>query len=230
MPRLQLSTLALLSLTAIPATAAGGPARDLTPYLIADRATEVALARTAAPHEISDAAAVLVLTATGYVEAAAGTNEFTCLVVRSFEGGFDDVASWWNPKIRAPHCLNAPAAKTILAEMKLRASLVTSGVSEAQIAERVKQAYAQHEIEPPASGAMAYMLSHDQYLGEKDPHWMPHVMFYFGGFRKGAEWGAGGSAQPVVDGGTDPVTGVNVVFIPVARYSDGTPSTGHPGH
>src|SRR5471030_1444388 len=54
---------------------------DLTPYLIADRAAEVALARTAAPPDISEKATVLALTPKGYVEAARGTNGFTCVVM-----------------------------------------------------------------------------------------------------------------------------------------------------
>ncbi|MGZ3506756.1 MAG: hypothetical protein ACXVAW_19740 [Vulcanimicrobiaceae bacterium] len=60
-------------------------APDITPYLIADRAAEVALARTAAPSAISENATVLVLTPKGYTEAARGTNGFTCLVMRSLE-------------------------------------------------------------------------------------------------------------------------------------------------
>jgi len=52
-------------------------APDITPYLIADRAAEVALARTAAPSAISENATVLVLTPKGYTEAAHGSNGFT---------------------------------------------------------------------------------------------------------------------------------------------------------
>jgi hypothetical protein len=58
-------------------------APDITPYLIADPATEIALARTAAPSAISENATVLVLTPKGYTEAAHGTNGFTCIVMRS---------------------------------------------------------------------------------------------------------------------------------------------------
>src|SRR5882762_5600459 len=49
-------------------------APDITPYLIADRTAEVALARTAAPSAISENATVLVLTPKGYTEAARGSN------------------------------------------------------------------------------------------------------------------------------------------------------------
>src|SRR5689334_21997019 len=80
--------------TSAPATAPRP--RDLAPYFMADRAAEIALARTAAPRAVSDSATVLVLTRTGYVEAAHGGNGFTCLVVRSFSGSVNDPA-FWNP-------------------------------------------------------------------------------------------------------------------------------------
>jgi hypothetical protein len=69
-------------------------APDITPYLIANRAAEVALARTAAPSAISQNATVLVLTPKGYTEAEHGTNGFTCLVMRSFAAAPDDPAFW----------------------------------------------------------------------------------------------------------------------------------------
>jgi hypothetical protein len=71
-------------------------APDVTPYLIADRAAEIALARTAAPADVSGEATVLVLTPKGYIEAARGTNGFTCLVMRSFAAAPGD-PQFWNP-------------------------------------------------------------------------------------------------------------------------------------
>ena len=87
--------------------------RDIKPYLTADRAAEVALARTAAPSVISSKATILALTPTGYVEAAHGTNGFTCAVLKSFAGAPDD-PQFWNPRTTAPVCFNPPAARTIL--------------------------------------------------------------------------------------------------------------------
>jgi hypothetical protein len=52
-------------------------------YLIADRDSEVALARTAAPPAISNDATVLVLTRQGYQTAAPGKSGFVCFVDRS---------------------------------------------------------------------------------------------------------------------------------------------------
>ena len=88
-------------------------ARDITPYLTADRAAEITLARTAAPTNVSGKATILVLTPKGYTEAVRGTNGFTCIVMRSFAAAPGD-PGFWNPQVSAPHCFNPPAARTVL--------------------------------------------------------------------------------------------------------------------
>jgi hypothetical protein len=198
--------------------------RDLSPYLIADRAAEVALARSAAPKHVTDSASVLVLTRTGYVEAARGTNGFTCLVLRSFLGGLED-PGYWSPKVRAPACFNPPASRTVLQESLKRAEWVMAGESQKEIAARTDRAYASRQFPLPAAGAMAYMLSHDQYLGDADPHWMPHVMFYYDRSLPAAAWGAGDMSAPIIDAsfGT-PHSPVQTLFIPVRQWSNGTPA------
>src|SRR6202047_2067997 len=77
-------------------------------YLITDRDTEIALARSAAPEAISRDADVLVLGRHGYETAIKGKNGFVCFVQRSWAAGPDD-PEFWNPKLRAPICINAPA-------------------------------------------------------------------------------------------------------------------------
>ena len=224
-----LAALALLgatSLAAQPTTAQR--IGDLTPYLIADRGAEVALARSAAPRDVSDSATVLVLTREGFVEAARGANGFTCLVARSFTGALDD-AAYWNPRVRAPHCFNPPAVRTVLPEMLKRTEWVVGGVGRGEIAERTRRAYDSGEFPMPASGAMAYMLSPGQHLLDSDPHWMPHLMFYYDRSLPAAAWGAGGVTAPVIDGSAgDPKAPVLVLYIPVRQWSDGTAAPG--GH
>src|SRR5262249_15253121 len=187
---------------------------DLAAYLI-DRGAEVALARTAAPRNVSDPARVLVLTRDGYVEAAPGTNGFTCLVVRSFDVPVTD-PRFWNPRIRAPHCFNPAGARTVLPQMLKRAEWVMSGVSPTEIGERTRRAYAAREFPMPAGGAMAYMMSPQQYLQDGDPHyWMPHLMFYFDRSMSAADWGAGGEAAAVIDGSADdPSSPVLTLLVP----------------
>src|SRR2546427_5384200 len=126
MPTRMLKLAALASLAAQPIRAEQAP--DFAPYPMADVAAEVARARTAAPRHGSDAATVLVLTRNGFVEAARGTNGFTCLVLRSFAGNIGD-PDFWNPRVRAPHCFNPPAVRTMLPAALKRAEWVLGGVS-----------------------------------------------------------------------------------------------------
>ena len=85
----------------------------LDQYLISDENAEIALARSAAPASISNAAEVMVLRRDGYATAVKGSNGFVCIVERSWANTTDD-PQFWNPKVRAPHCFNAPAARTFL--------------------------------------------------------------------------------------------------------------------
>jgi hypothetical protein len=82
-------------------------------YLMEDRNSEVALARSAAPESISRDAEVMVLGRHGYETAIKGTNGFVCIVERSWTAPIDN-PDFWNPKLRAPICLNAAAAQSYL--------------------------------------------------------------------------------------------------------------------
>ena len=221
--RATLASIATLVLL-VAAPLAAQQSHDLAPYLIADRAAEVALARSAAPQRVTDSARVLVLTRTGYVEATRGSNGFTCLVLRSFLGGPED-PGYWSPKVRAPACFNPPASRTVLQESLKRAEWVMAGVSQKEIAARTDRAYASRQFPLPAAGAMAYMLSHEQYLGDTDPHWMPHVMFYYDRTLPAAAWGAGDMSAPIIDASVGtPHSPVQTLFIPVRQWSNGTPA------
>jgi hypothetical protein len=225
MPRCRVTLTSIVTLASLIAgPMAAQQSHDLSPYLIADQAAEVALARSAAPKHVTDSAKVLVLTRTGYVEAARGRNGFTCLVMRSFLGGIDD-PGYWSPKVRAPACFNPPASRTVLLETLKRAEWVMAGVSQKEIAARTDRAYASKQFPLPATGAMAYMLSPEQYLADQNPHWMPHVMFYYDRSLPAAAWGAGGMNAPIIDAsfGT-PHSPVQTLFIPVRQWSNGTPA------
>jgi hypothetical protein len=77
----------------------------------------------------------------------------------------------------------------------------------------------------PATGAMAYMLAHEQHLADADPHWMPHLMFYYDATVAPSIFGAGGMSAPVINGSAgDPHSPVLTLFIPVPQWSDGTPA------
>jgi hypothetical protein len=191
-------------------------------YLIADRNAEIALARSAAPAEISSDAEVFVLGGHGYETAVAGKNGFICLVERGWNSPFDST-DFWNPKLRGPDCYNPPAVRSILPLILKRAEWALAGASKDQMQARVKALAEKKELPPLEPGALCYMMSKDAYLTDSDGHNMSHLMFYL---PKGTEWGAGLHGSPVQHGQLDipgtpqPVT---EFLIPVLRWSDGSP-------
>jgi hypothetical protein len=192
--------------------------------LIADRPTEIALARTAAPPNVSGNATIMVLAPKGYVEAARGTNGFTCIVMRSFAAAPDD-PNFWNPHVIAPHCFNPPAARTVLPAQLAQIDWALAGATPAELKARIKDAYAGKRFPMPAAGAMAYMLSPKQHLSDTDPHWMPHLMFYYDRALTATTFGAGGGSAPIIDATAgDPNGPMQVIYIPIRTWSDGTPA------
>lgn len=206
-------------LALFPALVAAQNPIDLSKYLD-ERSAEVAMARSAAPARISDSATVLYLTRGGYVEAAKGTNGFTCLVVREYEASLTDIKSWQQVQNRAPHCMNPAASRTILQEMRYRAELVLAGNSIDTVRARVTAAFASGRLKPAEPGAMAYMMSKHQKLANTPSEWVPHVMFYYPpGFDP--QVGYGGWTDPVIQTGFDPIMG-SLVLVPVPAWSDGS--------
>jgi len=220
-------TLTLAAFALLPTLSARAQqGRDITPYLITDRAAEIALARTAAPRNVSDSATVLVMTRTGFVEAAKGTNGFTCAVFRSFSAATED-PNFLNTHVRAPHCFNPAAARTVLPAMVKRAEWFLAGATPNELNTRTDRAYATHEFQVPAVGAMAYMLSKKQVLADTNEHWMPHLMFYYDRSMPASAWGAGDGKSPIIDATGAAPSPLMVLLIPVPQWSDGTPAALH---
>ena len=144
----------------------------LEQYLISDKQSEIALARSAAPSSISDGAEVMVLGREGYKTAVKGTNSFLCIVERSWAQGTDD-AEFWNPKMRAPHCFNAQAARSFASIYLMKTRLVLAGKSQAEIAQAIATALDKNDLPALQPGAMAYMMSKQQYLNDRDESWHP---------------------------------------------------------
>ena len=202
-------------------------------YLIADRDAEIALARSAAPAAISNDATVLVLTRKGYQTAVEGKNGFVCFVDRAWSGPFND-PEFWNSKKRGPTCMNAPAARSALPVINRVTELALEGLSKDAILARMKESIAKKEFSPPEIGAMSYMMSKSQYLGDVGPHWHPHLMFYMPGEMDGSVWGANLPAGSAVFGGGSDMPGGGrmpwtLFFVPVPKWSDGTPAEAHHG-
>jgi hypothetical protein len=188
-------------------------------YRVASVAEEVALARSAANASVSHDAEVMVLGSRGYETAAKGTNGFVCLVERSWATNFDD-PQFWNPKLRAPHCFNAAAARSVMPAYLKRTELVLSGLPKDQVEARMKEAVATKVIGVPEEGAMCYMMSKQGYLNDSVGHWHPHVMFFLP-TTEAAKWGANLDGSPVyaAQGAPEPVT---TFMVPVMTWSDGT--------
>lgn len=193
----------------------------LEQYLMSADA-EIALARSAAPAAVSAGATVLTLDPHGYQTAVNGSNGFTCLVERSWTAPFDN-PEFWNPKIRAPVCYNPAASRSIIPYVLRRTQLALDGRSQAQMLEEVRAAVARKELAEPEPGAMSYMMSRDQYLGDTAGHWHSHLMFHVPK-ATAASWGANLPGSPVVIDAAHPEVPEpqTIFFVPVGRWSDGT--------
>jgi hypothetical protein len=188
-------------------------------YRMADRNAEIALARSAGPDSIAQDAEILVLGGHGYETAAKGKNGFVCLVERSWTAPSND-PNFWNPKLRGPICLNAAAARSYLPLTVKKTEVVLAGGSKAQMFESIKAGLDKKELPTPEAGAMAYMLSKEQYLGDSGQHWHPHLMFFIP-LTDPATWGANLTDSPVF-GLDDPEDRLTIFFVPVGKWSDGT--------
>jgi hypothetical protein len=211
-----------LMATVVALTVVPGRAQDAKPsypamasidqYLIADRNAEIALARSAAPEDISRNATVLVLGRKGYETAVEGTNHFVCIVERSWMSPFDS-PEFWNPRMRGPICYNPPAVRSVLPYTINRTNLVLAGLSKQQMEESIKGAVA----------AMSYMMAKDGYLGDAVGHWHPHLMFHVPK-TDNATWGANVVCSPVVENDefVDVPEPETIFMVPVGHWSDGT--------
>ena len=198
---------------------------SLSQYLISDKDSEIALARSAAPASISDGAEVMVLGRDGYTTAVKGTNGFLCIVERSWGAATDD-PNFWNPNVRAPHCFNPSAAKTFLPIFLLKTKLVLAGKSKTEIVAATASALDKKELPALEPGAMCYMLSKQQYLTDGGhTNWHPHLMFFVSG-DAAKSWGADLPGSPVM-AANDPEERVTIFLVWVGNWSDGTPADMH---
>jgi hypothetical protein len=204
------------------------PTQDIkTPYAsmapldqyLMERNAEIALARSAAPESISKDAAVMVLGRHSYETAVEGKNGFVCIVERSWTSPIDD-PGFWNPKGRAPICLNAAAARSYLPRTIKKTDLILAGRTKAQMIETIEAALDKRELPVIEPGAMCYMLSKQGYLSDRDGHWHPHLMF-FASQADPAAWGANLSGSPIF-AFNDTWQHLTTFLVPVRVWSDGT--------
>ena len=223
--------LASVSLAACDSAYGQTPASDPYPTMapisqyLMPRDAEIEMARSAGPASISANAEVLVMTKTGYVVAAKGSNGWVCVVGRMWTAGLDD-PEFWNPKGRGPACLNPPAVQSVLPFYIARTEWALAGDTRDEIAKKSQAGYADHRFSDPTPGSFAFMLSKEGYLndGVAGP-WRPHIM-PFVGYDQLSTWAAGFKGSPILSPATstfrpyDPVT----LVILAPYWSDGSPA------
>jgi hypothetical protein len=111
-----------------------------------------------------------------------GKNGFVCFVERSWANHIDG-DDFWNPRMRAPNCYNAPAVRTVLPPYLARTEWVLAGASKPDLVPRTKAAIANKEFVAPEPGSLSYMMSVQGHLNDADGHWHPHVSSSYPGQR-----------------------------------------------
>ena len=209
--------LLLVSMQVAPVRGQSAKYPPLSEYMMTPEA-EMALARSAAPENVSAHATVKILTASGFKVAAQGDNGSVCIVMRGFSAPTYTPAQFreivYDPTIRAPICFTAPAARIVMPYYELRTKLAMEGKGPDQIAESVQAAYVKGDLPRRDGVSFAYMWSADQNLGPGIGHWHPHMMifcpYYENSMVGGNEFG---SLLPQVS--DDAGTPFTVVVIPI---------------
>lgn len=190
----------------------------LDAYLM-PREAEIALARSAAPANISGKATIKALTKAGFETVHTGANGFVCLVMRGFTAptytpaAFRDLV--YDPAVRAPICFDPDAARTVMPYYELRTRLGLAGKSPDEIADGVEAAFAAGALPKREGVTFAYMWSADQHLGPGVGHWHPHMMV-FAPYYTNDKLGENDFAKPLPFVSDDGGTPFAVVVIPVA--------------
>jgi hypothetical protein len=212
----------LLTASATTALRAQQPAMRTTyppidQYLM-PRDAEVALAKTAAPANITSRATIKVLTTSGYQVVHDGDNGFVCMVMRGFTAPTYTPAPFRNlvydPTVHAPICFDPGAARSVMPYYELRTKLGMAGKTPDEIATAVEAAYARGELPKRDTVTFAYMWSAEQHLGPGIGHWHPHMMI-FAPYYTNAMLGNNDFANPVPFVSDDGGTPFAVAVIPV---------------
>src|SRR5258708_36981904 len=130
--------LLLVSMQVAPVRGQSAKYPPLSEYMMTPEA-EMALARSAAPENVSAHATVKILKASGFKVAAQGGNGFVCIVMRGWgaptftPAPFRDLVYY--SKLPAPICFNPVASRTLSPLQKLRTKPGMEGKTPDQIAD-----------------------------------------------------------------------------------------------
>jgi hypothetical protein len=182
------------------------------------QADELALARTAAPPNISDRATIKVLTKAGFEVAQQGDNGSVCMVMRGFSAPTYTPVQFrglvYDATVRAPICFTPPAVQEVLPYYEFRTQLGLQDKSPDEIAAAVAAAYAKGELPKRDQVTFAYMWSAKQSLGPGIGHWHPHMML-FAPYYNNSMVGGNPFGSLFPQGSDDAETPFSVVVIPV---------------
>jgi len=207
----------IASLDAAAIWAQGPKYPPLSEYMMAPEA-EIALARSAAPENVSGCATVKILTASGYKVAAQGENGSVCMVLRGFSAPtytplqFRDLI--YDPTVHAPICFTPPAARIVMPYYEFRTKLAMEGRGPDEIAARIQEAYIKGELPRRDDVTFAYMWSAHQHLGPRIGAWHPHLMV-FAPYYENSMVGGNQFGSPLPQVSDDAGTPFTVVVIPV---------------
>jgi hypothetical protein len=178
------------------------------------RDREIALARSAAPPEVSRDAKVLVLTERGFEVADSGSNGVTCVVNRS------------RPESLEPHCFDAEGSASVLPIELRRTELLRAGKGPAEIDREIGEGLLAGRYRLPRRPAMSYMMSSGQVLYDDDGtrvgKWQPHLMIFYPNLTA-ADLGLGGEPSPRAAIVVDPGQPLSNVMIVVKDFVDPAP-------
>lgn len=104
----------------------------------------------------------------------------------------------------------------------MKTQWVLAGKSKAEIVRALASAFSKKELPALEPGAMYYMLSKQQYLGDQGRSWHPHLMFFVAG-DAGKSWGGNLPGSPVI-AANDPEERATIFMILVGHWSDGSPA------
>ena len=172
------------------------------------REAEVALARSAAPADISARARVWVWNGSRYVVADSGSSSVNCYVSRQ-----------WVPSVE-PHCLDEEASATILPILMRKVELYAQGKTDADVEREIADRIQAGDFRLPSRPAVTYMMSAAQDLvggnGTAVGAWQPHLMIYYPNWT-GPQAGLAGF---VADVGfiENPGTSLSAMVIPLKTF------------
>ena len=213
-----LMCLVLVAGTAVGAAQAQAPKYPAIEQYLMPEAEEIALAKTAAPANISERATIKVLTKSGFEVAQQGDNGSVCMVMRGFSAPTYSPAQFRNlvydATVRAPICFTPTSARTVMPYYELRTKLALQGNGPDEIASGVEAAYAKGELPSRDEVSFAYMWSARQNLASGIGHWHPHMMI-FAPYYNNSMVGGNPFGSPLPQLSDDAGTPFSVVVIPV---------------